>query len=114
MFRPNQRARYLARIGRDRHAREVYAEPVEIGVGIVSLGSAIQKTTVRSDSSGSRGAAEETATTGVFLVASTVTARRDDMIEFMGESYRILRAEPRFTSWGKLDHFEIAVGAPAQ
>lgn len=111
MFRPNQIAMFLARRGRDLHSREVFDVPREIAVALVKLEQVLERTTVRADSSASRGAAEEIVVKGTLLVDPAVKIRKDDRIEFAGTTYRVIMTHPRFTVFGTLDHTEIGVQA---
>jgi hypothetical protein len=107
MFRPNQIAQHLKRTGRDLHARETFAPAAPIQIALVKLEVALQRTTVRADSSASRGAAEETVTKGKILVDKRHHLQRNDRVIFNGETFRVIMIHPRYSVWGQLDHFEV-------
>lgn len=107
MFRPNQVASLEQVIGRDVHSRETFGAAREISVAVVRLITSAQKTTVRADSSASRGSAEETVVQGIMLVDKAVAMNRGDRLTFNGIQYRIFSIHPRYTVAGALDHFQI-------
>lgn len=107
MFRPNQKARLARVVSRDLHAREIYSDPVVIDIAVISLETSATKTTVRADSSASRGSAEETVVDGKILVSPLLMVQRGDRVEILGTQYGVATIHPRFDVWGKHDHQEI-------
>lgn len=108
MFTPNSQCLLSRFAGRDRHAQEIYGEPEVIGYSPVRLLAQTEKTSVRSDSSASRGQAE--VTQGVFkILVDKVVARprADDRIDLDGVTFRILNVHPRYRVFGGFDHWEI-------
>ncbi|MER9176317.1 hypothetical protein NKH72_22315 [Mesorhizobium sp. M0955] len=93
-------------IGRDVHARDIYAAAVALPHAVIALEDKDQKTTVRADSSASRGAAEETVVDGKILVPSTVSLSRRDRVTLSTGTYAIIATHPRYTVFGVLDHIE--------
>jgi hypothetical protein len=75
-------------------------------VGVVKLEQSAQHTTVRADSSATRGFADEFVTSNKFLLARTTKVSIDDQLTLMGIAIRIKTLTPRFDVWGSLDHFE--------
>lgn len=113
MFRPNRTGKLYSWTGRDKHAREIFDEPKTIPLAIVKLKPLIHATTVRADSSASRGTADEIRVNGKILVPPHVSIKIDDRIELDGEIYRVLIVEPRYAViGGRLDHYEVDLGAP--
>ncbi len=108
MFRPNATC-LLARVtGRDRYGQESYADPVEIAFAPVRLLAQTSDTSVRADSSASRGQAE--VTIGVFKIlveAALYPLQGNDRIEINGTRYRVMNQHPRYRVTGDLDHVEI-------
>lgn len=112
MFRPNQTGLLHSRIGRDKHARETFAEPRQIQLAVVQLEPTVQPTTVRSDSSASRGTADEIRVVGKILVPANVEIKIDDRVELQAGLYRVLMVHPRYAViGGRHDHNEIDLGA---
>lgn len=114
MFRPNQTALWSKQIGRDIHSREIFDEPRSIPIAVVELQRKVARTTVRADSSASRGAAEETVAVTKILIDKMVEVSRDDRIELRGDLFRVVVTHPRFSVWGELDHFEVDLQAAPQ
>jgi hypothetical protein len=93
--------------GRDRHAQEIFSEPVSVGFAPVRLLSQTEKTSVRSDSSASRGQAEQPAGVFKILVERSAELKADDRMELHGAGYRVVGIHPRYRVFGELDHIEV-------
>ena len=93
--------------GRNRHAEETYSDAVEIGYSPVRLERAVEKTSVRADSSASRGQAEQIITKTKILVDKSAAVGLDDQLEIEGDRYRVAMVHKRRNVWGVLDHFEV-------
>lgn len=108
MFRPNQTCTIIVASGKT----DIYGQPqasLRIGerCAIVRLVTTNQHSTVRADSSASRGNAKELVTDSLILLTKTTRANLDDLIEINGVKLRILSKHPRYAVTGELDHFEI-------
>jgi hypothetical protein len=66
-----------------------------------------EDTTVRADSSATRGNSKEFVATGRILVKPNVKPNWDDLLIVEGKVYRIKEVETRFNVAGKLDHYEL-------
>lgn len=64
-------------------------------------------TTVRTDSAGTRGHAEEEVAQVRILVLPTSKIRIDDKLHILDTPVRVIGREPRFSVSGKLDHYEL-------
>ncbi|MBA8881725.1 hypothetical protein [Phyllobacterium myrsinacearum] len=111
MYRPNQTVKWSKRIGRDVYNRTSFAKAIDIGCAIVTLQRSSQQTTVRADSSGSRGAADEVVAKTKILVGATARISRGDLFLINDENYTVINLHPRFTVHGKHDHTEIDLEA---
>lgn len=110
MFQPNLVGKLSRLTGRDVHARELYSDPVDCPFGVVNLEVGSQKTSVRADSSASRGAADEIAAKRAkILVAPYVTIEVGDKFQFDGMNFRISSKHTRRSVIGVVDHFECAM-----
>lgn len=107
MFRPNQVAQIKRTLGRDFHSRPTFSPAEDIEIAIVKLERSDVVTTVRADSSASRGAAEELITKGKILTKHEVS--RGDVLIMAGGEYKIVMKHSRFTVTGVLDHLECDV-----
>lgn len=105
MFSPNQTAELMARAGRNRDGEETYGDPRSIGISIVQLARQSVKSSVRSDSSASRGAAEIMTSDGKILTREEPGI--DDRIVIRNVPYRVIGLHPRLTVMGEFDHNEV-------
>ena len=107
MFEPNLMGRLLRRTGRDVHSRPTYTAPSDCPFGAVNLDVGAQKTSVRADSSASRGAADEIATMRAkILVPSWIAIAIGDRFEFDGMAFQISTRHTRRSVMGTIDHIE--------
>jgi hypothetical protein len=110
MFQPNLVGTLKRLTGRDVHSRETWSDPIDCPFGPVNLDVGSQKTSVRSDSSASRGAADEIATMNAkILIAPFVQVAIGDRFEFDGMIFKITTKHTRRSVTGVVDHFECAM-----
>lgn len=107
MFKPNQKCRIQLSAGND-----VYGQPkpgvlVTEGCSIVRLMIRNEKSSVRADSSASRGNARELQADAVILLTTSTKAKIDDVIEIGGAKFKISGSFPRHDVNGRLDHIEV-------
>jgi hypothetical protein len=108
MFRPNQTCRIQLASGKN----NVYGQPepgpyVTERCAVVKLEIAAEKSSVRADSSASRGNALEDEARSIILLTAATRANKDDLIEIAGVKLRIALRHPRFDVGGRLDHYEV-------
>jgi hypothetical protein len=65
------------------------------------------KTSVRADSSASRGNARELEADIIILLTPNTTAEIDAIIDFAGDTFSVKSMHQRYDIKGKLDHFEV-------
>ena len=75
--------------------------------GIVHLKTADETTSVRTDSSASRSAAEEIINQAKILVPADVAIKKGDYFKVHGIELRAFKVEPRIAVTGRLDHYEV-------
>lgn len=111
MFLPNNRCRvYRRSTTTDRRGEYAYAKPPEnVACSVVSLGLKLEKTSVRADSSGSRGKALEEQGLAQILFPTYVTVREGDIIEAEGEGLEVIGIYPRRNVLGRLDHYDVTL-----
>lgn len=108
MFRPN----ITCHIQKTSGKTDVYGMPV-LGAktiercAIVQLKIINEKSSVRADTSATRGNARELEVDAKILLAKTTVAAIDDLIVIEGVKYRIASKFPRHNLQGVLDHFEV-------
>lgn len=111
MFIANLTGTIRSVIGRDIHGRHQFGPERPCAFAIVSLKISAIKTTVRADSSASRGSADETVVErGKILIPSFITVvKNDDIFEYQSRKYRIASVHPRYSVNGVFDHWEVDV-----
>jgi hypothetical protein len=108
MFEPNLTGKLRTLTGRDVHARPTFAAERDCPFAPINLAYGAQPTTVRADSSASRGAAEEiVAVRSKILVPSYVSIAIGDRFTFSGVNFEVKTMHPRHSVAGSLDHFEV-------
>lgn len=74
---------------------------------VIKLINKTKRTTVRADSSGSRGHAQEEVADAMFLVSKNTKIELEDRIEVAGIKLIVEWKQPRFNVMSRLDHYEI-------
>lgn len=109
-FTPNMTAVIRNRIGTNIYGSPIIGEPREIQIAVVNARRKQEKTTVRSDSSASRGSTDQITTDlGRILVAKHEAIEIGDIISFDGDSYSVVSKHLRRTVFGTLDHYECDI-----
>lgn len=107
MFRPNQYGMLSRRLGANIYGERTWSAPVRVPCGIVDNAKSVVKTPVRSDSSASRGAAEEQVAVVKILFPAKVLIAQDDKFEINDLKLRASAVQLRFSVTGALDHREV-------
>lgn len=107
MFRPNTTASLLRKSGRNIHGRESYAPAVSIPCAVVSLAERVVDSSVRADSSASRGTAEIDSLQAIILIPPTIAIAKGDVLKVSGRLVEVSSIEPRNDIFGRLHHQEI-------
>lgn len=109
MFRPNQKCRIQLASGKnDVHGQPTPGRYVTEGCSIVKIDVTNEKSSVRADSSASRGNAMESEAVSVILLTRTTQAKANDIVEVAGYKLRVMGRQPRYDVNGRLDHIEIS------
>lgn len=107
MFVPNNIARHwVASPALDVYGERSFVGPTDVPCAVVSLNLEVGKTSVRADSSGSRGRAEEEQGIARILFPTFLKLTEKDVIEIAGKTLEVIQVTPRWSVAGKLDHFE--------
>lgn len=115
MFQPNAMGKLARVTGRDLYARVTYGEDADCPFGRVNMAIGAQKTSVRADSSASRGSADEIAAQRAkILVPAFVEMSIEDRFTADGRVFKISVIHPRFSIAGDLDHYEVDLEVLAQ
>lgn len=108
MFIPNARAYWLKKAAkRSITGKETFLAPRLIPISVVSLKDSTAASSVRADSSASRGAADEHIAAAKILVPPQFILSRGDVIRIGSSAIEITGVTPRWDVFGKLDHQEI-------
>lgn len=90
----------------DAYGQATYASPKRVRFALVRFDTKIEDTTVRADSSATRGNMKEFHATGRILVDKRYKPDHGDLVAFDNKVFRIKEVEPRYNVLGKLDHYE--------
>lgn len=92
---------------KDKYGKATFGAKENIQFALVRYDTRSSDTTVRADSSASRGNIRELHTSGRCLVPVAVGPSRGDLIIINGLVFSCMEIEPRYNVLGKLDHYEI-------
>lgn len=109
MFNPNQNCT----IHRVSGKTDVFGMPlpgvlVKARCSVLKLDLRDAKSSVRADTSASRGNAREMEVVGEFLLSKTTVIENDDLIEIRGHKLRVEAVSPNFDLQGNLHHYQIS------
>lgn len=108
MFRPNLDCHIQKSSGKtDVYGMPIPGRKIKERMAIVELNLMAVKSSVRADSSASRGAAQELEVSSKFLLTANTKAAIDDILIFGENRFRIVSIFPRHDVQGRLDHHEI-------
>src|SRR3569833_3178731 len=107
MFRPNQRCRIQLSGGKDVYGQPKPGAYVSEQCSVVKLLITNTKTSVRADSSASRGNARELHADCVLLLRPNTLVKIDDIVEIAEAKFKVSGRFPRHDAAGRLDHVEI-------
>lgn len=108
MFKANQPCRIQLASGKNTvHGQPIPGVWVRERCSVVKLVISSQKSSVRADSSASRGNAREEQADAVILLNPNSQATINDVIEVAGHKLRIMAFHLRYDVTGRLDHKEI-------
>lgn len=107
MFEPNLKGKLQKRTGRNIHGEPLLSAAIDCSFAIVNLEVKALKTSVRADSSGSRGSADEfTAEHLRILISKFTKFEINDIFSFDGMSYLVISKHPRRSVFGDIDHYQ--------
>lgn len=110
---PQLTATIEAAIGTDIHGQPIYGPRRSVGVGVVRMRLGGKITSVRADSSASRGWSEEQVADVVLLMETTVTPGLGDRVTLRGATLQVQNIHPRFDLLGNLAHWQVELVAEA-
>lgn len=95
------------RAGYDAHGREVAGPGENVKCAVVKLPISREKSSVRADSSATRGAAHELTGDARLLFPITLDINTGDKVVIAGISLRVVGVHPRFTVVGVHHHNQV-------
>lgn len=84
-----------------------YGPKERIQYGLVRYDLKVEDSTVRADSSATRGNVKEYHASGKILVPAKVKPNWGDIFIIEGQIFKAKEVEPRFSIMGNLDHYEV-------
>jgi hypothetical protein len=109
MFLPNTSCTLHSRTDtQDIYGTYTFLPPkLKVPCGVTQMDLVVKKTSVRADSSASRGRAEEEIGLARLLFSKTVVIREGDVVEILGQVIEVSRIFPRLDILGQLDHVQV-------
>ena len=108
MFRPNTTCQLIKKAqGYNKYGEESFSAPVTVPCAVVRLDFMTQNSTVRADSSGSRGNAGEFLADARLLFKTDVDVEVDDLVIAYGVSLKVKSVFPRISVNGVYDHNQV-------
>ncbi len=107
MYIPKQRCVIQKAVGTNVYGQQVPGATFKEQCAIVKIVASDEKTSVRSDSSASRGNAHELLYDAVVLVGPRSNARIHDILTVNGYKLEIMTVQPRLDIDGRLDHYQL-------
>lgn len=109
MIKPNVSCVIVKKGGTDTFGRAIEGARKKAKCNVVKFIVSSVKSTVRADSSASRGRAQEEINEIVLLFPATSDIKHGDIVEILNERLVVQGIHTRFDVTGKLDHYEVAL-----
>lgn len=109
MYLPKTPCLVQHKAGDDVYGRPVFTAWIPERCAVVSLAVSDVQSSVRADSSGSRGNAEEIEAVSVILFGPRTIADRNDIVSIAGFKLLVKGKEPKFSVTGAIDHFRMTL-----
>lgn len=108
MFRPNTHCLLFVRSDtQDLYGSYTFDDPITVPCTVVAMDLKVTKTSVRADSSASRGRAEEEIGTARILFKADATIKEGDQVQMDGNTLDCTRIFQRHDVLGKIDHLQV-------
>ena len=106
LFNPNTTCVIIKNSGYNDYGEPQYGERVVEKCAVLNAGISTKKSSVRADSSASRGNAWENIADYWFIFMPDTVADIDDLVEFNGHQLKIIKLIPRYSLTAEHDHTE--------
>lgn len=107
MFRPNLKCKVAKQDGQTPTGAKKYSAWTDAPVAIVKLEQSSNKTSVRTDSSASRGTAQEILADARLLFPTFIKLKAGDRVSILGFELTVVSIFPRHAVTGRFDHWEV-------
>jgi hypothetical protein len=107
ILRPRTRCVVSPTRGHDVLGKELLGDSFDALCAVVKINTQHSKTSVRADSSASRGAAEEVTVAARLLFAPSVAIKKGDRVVVADIAVRVTEVMPRIGLDGRLDHNQV-------
>jgi hypothetical protein len=107
VFIPNRIAFIRRKGSTDMYGQYTFGQKEAIHYALVRYDTSVQDSTVRADSSATRGNIKEYHASGRILVHKMHKPKHGDLVVVEGKVFQIKEVEPRFNVLGILDHWEV-------
>ena len=97
----------VTKIGTDLYGQDIWGEKRITKCSVIKLIKSAKNTTVRADSSGTRGHADEVVADLVALLSKRVKVFLGDVLTIEGTNFRVTGIQPVFSIMGKVDHHRV-------
>lgn len=114
MFIPNINGTLERQSGTNVYGKATFYPPVPVACGIVRLELMNDPTTVRADSSASRGSAHEESVLSRVLVTKETMVSNGDRLNIANHTLTVQSVWPRYAVTGQLDHYQLDLTINAQ
>ncbi|WP_062120529.1 hypothetical protein [Aureimonas sp. AU40] len=108
MFIPNRNGSLARSTGYDFHAQPSFGRDEDVRYASIHINQILSSTTVRADSSASRGAADEIVAKATVLFPAKVEPNVNDRFRDRDfpQLFRVTKVEPRYNVAGQIDHWQ--------
>ena len=106
LFSPNAICYIIKTVSFNKYGEPERYDRVEEKCALLEAGITLKKSSVRADSSASRGNAIEKVADYWLILMPDTCAEINDLIEIHGVQVKIVQMTPRYSLRGELDHFE--------
>lgn len=107
MFRANRTCLFRTKSKEyDKYGQAKFSAPIKVRFALVRFDTKVEDTTVRADSSATRGNIKEYVASGRILVEKGFQPNWGDMVFFDNKTFYVKEVEPRYNVLGKIDHYE--------
>jgi hypothetical protein len=107
MFIPNIPCQIYRRTGLTGFGKPTFTGPLPGMCGVIRLEEMSNKTSVRADSTASRGSAKETVTASRMLFPASLTLNAGDVVKVLGRTLTVQSTWPRHDVSGRFDHWQV-------